>query len=461
MSLLLSFVSFLNSEERKLFSMVPLFGKEKSLRDILLTRENSLISKPSLMKELALSSTHYDKINTQVLKKSYRFIAGDDELEQLNFLSKKFMFNHLFHEIKQLKSKVIKDQVNPEKKEKYIRAIFDFSINVPAKYFNESLVNHNGVFYLSKISDNTKAREFEVKAKMLFARLNALTQKCPSSSVTIKMKREITALEKKYVAVDDPEIKSILYHCWINFYRMLIPDWKKRTFYLEKIQSLYANANVPVFERAIYECHKAEVLFEKGEYAKAYLAYTKTFSNYMLLLRNQFHHFARWIELALILGLYSEAEQLLDSLFKVYVVNRHESNGVLGSLLYAEMYLLKNDFNLAFQYISLAKSLNSIQVYFIYEIRIRMREALFFALNGDKRFVERLVQRSVRYIQLQKLDQERYTYLQFFKILKDYQNIKATYPDHLSPKSKDLLKVFDRGYEMLNGLFLKKLLTKN
>ncbi|MCY7410485.1 MAG: hypothetical protein LH473_09440 [Chitinophagales bacterium] len=413
------------------------------------------------MKELALTSTHYDKINTQVLKKSYRFIAGDDELEQLNFLSKKFMFNHLFHEIRQLKAKVINGEVNPENKDKYIRAIFDFSINVPAKYFNESFVNQNGVFYLSQVNDNIKAREFEVKAKMLFARLNSLTQKCPSSSVTIKMKKEIAALEKKYATVEYPEIKSILYHCWINFYRMLIPDWKKRTLYLEKIQNLYKKDNVPIFERAIYECHKAEVLYEKGEFAKAYLAYTKTFSSYMLLLRNQFHHFARWIELALILGLYSEAEQLLDSLFKVYVNNRHESNGVLGSLLYAEMYLLKNDFNNAFQYLSLAKSLNSIQVYFIYEIRIRMREALFFALNGDKRFVERLVQRCVRYIQLQKLDQERYTYLQFFRILKDYQNIKATYPDRLSSKSKELLKPFESGYEKLNELLLKKLLDKN
>jgi hypothetical protein len=304
------------------------------------------------------------------------------------------------------------------------------------------------------------ACEFEVRAKLLFARMNALIQKCPNAKVVEQMKKEITALEKKYAAIDDPEIKSIIYHSWINYYRVLVPNWKKRATYLQKIEDMYKNSKLPIFERAISECHKAEMLYERSEFSNAYLAYAKTFSMYMPLLRNQFHHFARWIELSLILGLYADTEHLLDTLFKVYVKNRHESNGVLGSILYTQLYILKGDYELAFQYLSLAKSLNSLQIYFSYEIRIRMLETLIFSFSGDHDFVEKLVKRSIRYVQLQKLAPKRYKFIQFLRILKDFKNIKPLYPHDLNSKTKLLLAEFDFGYEKLNGLLLKKLISK-
>ncbi len=460
MGLLRSFVSFLNEEEQQRFAAMQLTGKEKLLRDILLQNTHDIFSKKELMQKLHLSSTHFDKLCTLVLKKAYLHLVGDNDLEQLNFLSKKFMFRHLFHDIRQLRSKINASRISPDDLEKYYRAFFDFSINVPAKYFDQEFVMENATMYLKYVTKDHAARELEVKSKLLFARLNLLTQGAPNPVAIEKLEREIVETEKKYARVKVPEIKAILYHIWVNFYRMVCPDHKKRTHYLHLIRQLYGGErNLPVFERAVAELHEAEILYELSQFRAAYNAYTQTFAHYMPMLRNQFHHFARWIELALILEKYDEAAKLLDSLFKVYVRNHHEANGVLGSLLYANFYLLTGNYDKAFQYISLAKSLNSIQVYFNYEIKLRMLEILYFAFMGDTEFVSRLAQRNMRYIQLQKLSLKKYKYAHFFFLVKDFANLQRKYPLRLPSKIKIYLTEFEEGYDKLSGIFLHRLLA--
>jgi hypothetical protein len=458
MSLLAGFVSFLNSEELKRLASMPLSGKEKLLRDYMLHPRGPGSEKRELMQRLHLSSSHFDKLSTVVLKKAYRFFAGEDELEQLNFLSKKFMFHHLFHEVRQLKTKLSRGNFEPAKEERYLRALFDFSINVPAKYYDGVLVEKQAADYLARVKERRAECELEVKSKILFARLNLLTQQAPDAAAIRKIEHEMRETERRYKSVNEPQVKAILFHGWVNFYRMVKPDYRMRKKNLDKIVRLYGGAQkMPEFERAISACHDAEMLMERSEYQAAYIAYSRTFAENIQVLRNQFHHFARWIELAIILEKYADAEKLLDNLFKVYVENHHESNGVLGSLLYAQLYLASGAYDLAFRHISMAKSLNSIQVYFTYEIRLRVLETLYFAFTGDFEFVTRLSQRNIRYIQLQKLSLKQFRQAHFFYIMKDFRSLRRQYPHHLSAKVQSYLREFESGYDVLFGKLLHRL----
>ena len=460
MSLLVSFVRFLSDEEMIKLKKMTLSGKEKLLMDSIIQHpEISEVSKKEMLKLLELSSTHYDKISTILLKKAYRHLAGEDDLEQLNFLSKKFMFRHLFHEIRQLSSKVQLNHVADTEKEKYFKALFNFSINVPAKYFDERFVQQSAQHYLSNVKTKRDARELEIKAKMLFARLNKLTQQAPDARATSRIFKEVSELEKKYKNVTDVEPKVVLYHVMVNYYRLVEPNADQRSYYLDKIADLYNGFdNMPSFEKSIAQCHMAEMAYERDDHVKAYQLYREVFSHHLQLLKNQFHHFARYIELAIILNDFSNAQRTLDSLFRVYILNRHESTGVLGALLYAQLYMKTGDLDKAFEYVSIAKSLNSIQVYFHYEIRIRMLETLFFAFTNDYEFVMRLAQRNIRYIQLQKLSLKKYKYAHFFYLLKDVRSLKKIYPGHLPPKLASYLEEFQHGYDLLLGQLLHKLL---
>ncbi len=461
MSLLASFISFLNSEEKNRLSGMPITGKEKILLHTLLVHQGSS-GKQDLMEELQLSSSHFDKISTLLLKKAYRHFGGEDELEQLNFLSRKFMFHHLFHELRQLRGRVANTGYDDEKRERYLRALFDFSINVPAKYYEEDFVSRMADDYLKNVKKDKPARELEVKAKMLFARLNLLSQQAPDSVAIRRIEQEIRKTELNYKNVRDPHAKAVLYHVRANFYRMMKPDYRMRKKFLRKIVQLYGGYDkMPEFEKAIADCHEAEVLFERGEYEAAYYAYSTTMPGKIQLLRNQFHHFARWIQLAIILGNYDAAENLLNTLFKMYVDNHHETNGVLGALLYAELYLAKGEFDPAFRYISMAKSLNSIQVYFTYEIRLRLLETIYFAFTSDFEFVRRLSLRNIRYIQLQKLSLKQFKYAHFFYLLKDFSSLRRNYPNHLSPKINSYIKEFNIGYDKILGNLLHKLFDFN
>jgi len=227
---------------------------------------------------------------------------------------------------------------------------------------------------------------------------------------------------------------------------------------LTQLGKLYGGYDkLPPFEKAIYDCHTAEILFEQSDYAKAFSAYSKIFASHSTMLRNQFHHFARWIELAIILEKYDEASRLLDSIFKVYVDNCHESNGVIGSTLYAELYLASGKLDEAFTSISHAKSLNSLQVYFHHEIRIRLLETIYFAYSGDFEFVRRLAQRNMRYIQLQKLSLKKFKYARCFHLMKELKNVRNPVQPKLISKAEICLKEFDSGYDKLIGILLRNL----
>ena len=87
--------------------------------------------------------------------------------------------------------------------------------------------------------------------------------------------------------------------------------------------------------------------------------------------------------------------------------------GYLGALLYSELYLAMGEYDEAFRYISMAKSLIPYRYIFSYEIRLRLLETIYFAYTSDYEFVRRL-SLNIRYIQLQKLSLKQYNSMHIF-----------------------------------------------
>ena len=439
---------------------MPASGRELQLRNAILNSTSGQLKKESLLRELNLTSSHYDKLSNVLLKKAYCHLAGDDVLKQLDYLSKKYMFQHLFHEMRQYRIRIKADYADQTVPDRICRALFDYSVNVPAPHFEEELAISNANDYLNLPGD-CGTREFEVKAKLLFSRINVYMHRAPTATMAAQMKRQIISLEKQFAHVDDPDIKTILYYTWANYYRTVEPNWMMRQDYLDSIAQLHGGYSMMACcEQANYDCYQAEILYERGRFREAYDAYTTAFSENLSILRNQFHHVSRWIELAIIIGDFNEAKALLDDLLKVYVDNRHESNGVIGAILYAQLYLLKGDLAQAFEYISLAQSLNSLKVYFNYEIRIRKLEACYFALIGDYEFAALLSQRNTRYIHLHQLSVKTYQSAHIFCLLKEYCKVKRNNSRKLTEKSLSYLHELDNGFEKFFGLVMNRIIKK-
>jgi tetratricopeptide (TPR) repeat protein len=216
--------------------------------------------------------------------------------------------------------------------------------------------------------------------------------------------------------------------------------------------------NMVLFHRYLNYCHKAEMLFEAGEYDAAFSLYHSSFSEQGYLLRNQFTHYARLVELSIILGKYDYAMQVLNKIFGVYVQNNHPSNGTLGSILYATYYLAKGDYEPVFDYIDKGMSLNSLQVYYLYKIKLRILENFYFALSGDLHFASRLSSKNIRYIQMQNLSMKTYHYAHLFIIMKNLKDINRK--GRLMAKMMKMLKEFEMGPDKIYGILLQRLFEK-
>ncbi|MBA3647941.1 MAG: hypothetical protein H0W62_05225 [Chitinophagales bacterium] len=459
MALLPSFISFLNESELQSLRHMQLRGKEKEMLELILkSRTETGIDKKAICDQLHISSSHYDKINTVLLKKCYRHFSGENDLDQLTFLNKKQLFPHLFHEIRQLSAKSKFDQLSAEKKEEYAYAFYNLTLNVPARFLDEKLVNGQADLYLKNIISGKPAKELEVKSKLIFSRLNRQMQKPPDERAHLKLLQELNALEKKYQSVKEVSAKTVLYRVMVFYYNYLCPEFEKRNYYLAQIESLYRKEELPHFQKALSDCNKAEQLFEENKLGEAYVLYARTFHEYDTLLKNQFHHYSRFAELAMVMNELSTAQQVLDNVFLIYIQNKHESAGVLGSVLYAELCFKKGLYEKAFEYIAIGKSLNSLQVYFQYEIRLRMLETLYFAYSGDLEFASRLAQKNMRYIQLQKLSLKKYKYAHYFYLLKELNNIIKPLQGKGLSKAEGYLAEFTSGYDLLYGQLLHKII---
>lgn len=112
--------------------------------------------------------------------------------------------------------------------EKYASALFNFSINVPAKYFDEQFVERSAALYLDRIIENKQAKELEVRSKILFATLNKLTQQAPDPRATGKIHKEVAELEKQFSELTAIEPKTVLYHIMVNYYRLVETNAEER-----------------------------------------------------------------------------------------------------------------------------------------------------------------------------------------------------------------------------------------
>jgi hypothetical protein len=413
--------------------------------DLILLHLHEHKLKKKIQQQLGLSSEHYDKISNHLLKKIYKRLAGESIIDHLAYLNRKNFYPLLFHEIRYLLRTIPTQALSQQEQEMHYYALYNLALNVPALYYDERLIKKITTAYLACINSQQMEKEFELKTKIQFVKLNRSMQGAPDDKESASILQNLQNLEKKFRSVKSASHKNILYRVYLTYYSYLQPDREMQQAYLKKIESLYPDFKLPTFEKALNQCTLAEIMISQNEYTAAFHLYKIVCDYYKGVLSNQYHHFAQFIELAIILRKTREAMELIDRYFSRHVMTRNQPYGVLGAILLAQFYLHQQDYKAAFHYISLGKSLNTPRLYFHFDLKLRQLENLFFALTGDLNFAQILAQKNIRFVHVNKLKLNQNPNAQVFQLLRDVKKNLVRRDEKMPDKFAEIMRNLDTG----------------
>ncbi len=460
MTLIHTLTKFLNPTELNIIANIKLKGKESQVRDMIISmRDQDDLDKDLIQKKLEINRSHLDKIFAILLSKFYMYIVPDGEMALLRYLRDRLMFQHLFHEIKMMEKALPFEKMERAEAEQYCREFFNYTVDVPAKNFDEKRARSYANKYIHYAQEARKV-DLYIKSKIAFSRLVVLANTEPKEPQIKETLLMLTELEKDALRFGGLDSQVNVNKSFVAYYAYIDPNPDLRLHYLLEIYYAYKDQpNFPLIDKAITDLNIGEVYFEKNNFQKSYEIYKDTFEKYSYLLKSQYNHYARMIELALILGETDFARQTLKQVYSVFLETKHESHGVAAAIIFTKYYFITDRPSKAHKHILLGKEFNSKSVYFNYEIAIRMLECIYFGIKGDKHFAIELAKKGLKFIKSRGISVKTYKKARFFNLFISIIECSIS-GARLNSKAAKVLEDYHYGYDRLSGMILDKLILE-
>lgn len=215
---------------------LPLIGKEKEVFDLLLLhRLQKLPEIDEIVLKLKLSNSHYYKINSILMEKSFHQLVPEGDLKLLQFLRSKGLFTLLRHELIALDKRLQKEK---KEDEALYLSCFHLLIDFPYKYYDKKLLAHFGATYLKAKKNASESDRLYVKYHMLFSEINLLAaRKNPKKALKTTI-NELLLAEKKLEKTPHALACYYLYRCITSYYTYYEGNKEQVMSYLRKAIAL-------------------------------------------------------------------------------------------------------------------------------------------------------------------------------------------------------------------------------
>lgn len=459
MSHLQDFLNVLTPSELAKVNKERIIGVEKSVLDIYLSNRNK--SNPDaeeIAKTVGISNTHYYKICSMLLDKTYQAVIPQKGYDLLLFLSQKDLYGHFTHEVMLFEKQIDK---NPDLNlEEFYYNIFMLLQKVSAADLDEELLEKYGKKYLANKKNKTEGDEIMVKACNMNTRLTLMKATKKKQEEAHEIAKELLEMEKKMANINYPKASFYLNKALSTYYHQTVGDPKMVISYQEKSIDLYTK-NSKEFDASLLvqaNCRIAEMLYMDSRFEEAYKSYTDLFTKNEDKLESDFYHQSRYAQLAIINNDDQKAIKLIDKYFGVYVEGKKQGPGTMGALLYAKYYMFK-DPEQSNKYTQLAKRLINKNLFVQYEYEIRMLENIYFALINDVRTARTLVKKNLKFMYSKGLNLRNsdmiYVMVLLQEILKPHF---ASYRFGIRMNTK--LDALKKSYAVIYGKIINKLIEQ-
>lgn len=398
MSHLQDFLSVLTASEIAKINKERFIGVEKQVLDVFMSiRGKSKPSSNEIAKNLGITLSHYYKICSLLLDKSYAILIPEKGYELLVFLNGKDLYGHFTHELL-LQEKTF-DKNSYVNLEEFYFNVFMLLQKVSASDLDEELLESYGEKYLNNKKNKSKGDEYMVKFCIYNTKLTL--QKATKKKIenSHQIGNELLSLEKEVIALNHPRAEFYFNNALSTYFHQTIGNPKNVIIYQQKnIDIITKNNNL--FDSGLIiqsMCRIAEMKYMDNKFEESYNEYKNIFSKYDSELKSEFYHISRYAQLAIINEDFENALIILNTHFSIYVESKKQGPGVMGALLYAKYYIF-NDYEQSNKYIQLAKRLVNKNMYVQYEFEIRMLENIYFALINDVKTAKTLVKRNLKFM---------------------------------------------------------------
>lgn len=463
MNLLFEFLKNLpDTDLQKLKAQTFRGTTDKVFRAILAQAEAGEFHRDKIQKSLQLSDSHFDKISSELLSKSYRTLIPEEGSELLKFLSYRVTYvKHFYKELSRQQRLIEKSKDRKLKAQFYKQSINHMHFNLSIMNKDGEVMKQLGKKYLAALPKSELATgRMWVSCRLIFNSIDHLFAAAHIITRSKKIFAEITKLgdpEK----ITDPDL-LFEYYWVLTYYYISIEQFAtgaevagRAVEALKKYHTEEVSTNI-----VRLEMKRAELLYFSSRFEESFQKYHEVLNGPLVdVIHERGYYITKYIQVSLITGHLKEAKKMVENFLGFYEKRIDDTMPVREVFSCIKYYLFAGEFDKAFHFLQLGFQRNPKGKYFQYEVELRNLQVALFYLSGREEDILQMCERNIKYLRSHGYGVRESDFPYFYIIARAIYESKTTGRD-LRPSEKRKLKRYNAGSYALYGRLLQMMLDK-
>jgi hypothetical protein len=457
MNYLYRYLLSLDEQESARVAAADLSPRERQTLSVLLAmRPAADAPREEALRTLSMSGTMFDKTCSVVLRKAYEALVPEGGLALLADLERRRLRQLTLRELARQERELTEGSV--EGHAGFYRSVFEllhtrFSIHydpVLARAVARKWRNH----------DPSEGTMLYIDASLAGMEIWKAAAGEADQQEDRRLLARLKGLQKRAASTSDPRARYRLLRAWMVYYGQIDIQAGPRGEIIDEAIALCEGHpdRIPVSELESLRLMRAEHEYFFGEdHAVAWSIYDGLIVSDPVWIAGQMYHVNKFVQLCLIVGEYSRAEQLIDLGFSRQWNDEDVGRAKMAAISRTKLYLLTGRLDEARRHLDHAFELNQKRFFVQFEIECRLLQTAWFALRGDDAAVVELAPANLKYLRSKGYSIEsgsRYPW--FFKLAVALIEERHT-GRRLTRKLESQYDVYQQGAAAQYGVLLRKL----
>jgi hypothetical protein len=417
--------------------------------------------KKKLMTDADISSSHLDKISSELLTKCYQVLFGHDRVALLEYLCKQRSYTKLFYTELGRQLRLIKGMDSSDQQAAFIRECFRIiHTGLPMSYREPNVSERMSKQYVALFRGAAKKEaELYVGCKLLYEKIDRLFAASAIRMEMEDMEAEFLALgslHKGYsadTAFDYYWTQIFLYHADENFDKAL-----SVAQYAMSILAEYTGAKNELNVLRV-RLKISEFLYFLNRFSESYDQYSHALASRQInMLPDRPYHINKFLQICMITNHLSEVGSMLSEKLKIWGDKMPQQIITRDVITFIKYYLINAEYDKAFVYLKLGFDKNDKGKYFQYELELRNLQTAYFYLSGQPDVVIDMCKKHLKFLRNHGYNVSNSDYTHYYVLVNAILSMRKG--DRLSKRHQKMYDRYQQGSFAIYGRLLDLILNR-